>query len=126
MRGRRAEADLFIVLSFDKKTNKYFLEMFSWSSNEVVDKEFIFESKNRLEISVELDDTRRNASILVQEFNLQTQRFLRHQLYLLNSLEFRSTAQSGSPTYKIENGLTVMSCDELPRRHDFYEYSNLI
>ena len=65
--------------------------MFSWLSKGVLDKSFIFESKNRVEISVELDDTRKNASILIQEFNIQTQRFLKQQIYFLNSSHIRTT-----------------------------------
>ena len=65
MRGRRAGSDFFIVLSFDKKTNNYYLEMYSWSGKDVMDKEIILESKHFLKISIELDDTRSNASILI-------------------------------------------------------------
>ena len=65
MRAGKNGSDFIIVLSFDKKTNKYYLEMYCWSNKDVMDKQFILESKHFLNISIELDDTRSNASILI-------------------------------------------------------------
>ena len=68
--------DFSIVLSFDKRNNHYYLEMYRYAQiPNIVDKEFLFESKERIEIQVELNEGRRLASILVEEYNVQTQQF---------------------------------------------------
>ena len=126
MRGRKSGGDFFIVLSFDKKTNNYYLEMYRWSNKDVIDKQFILESKHLLDISVELDDTRANASILIQEFNLQTNTFVKHQIVLLNSYAFSVTSPSQNNKATISNGMRVIESDQLPKRQPSYEYSKLL
>ena len=119
--------DFFIVLSFDKRNNHYYLEMYRYAQiPNIVDKEFLFESKERLEIQVELNEGRRLASILVEEYNMQTQQFMKNTMYLLNSSEFKvASTQSDTQIYRISAGMQAVTHDELPSRKPIYEYSRL-
>ena len=119
--------DFFIVLSFDKRNNHYYLEMYRYAQiPNIVDKQFLFESKERLEIQVELNEGRRLASILVEEYNMQTQKFMKNTMYLLNSSEFKvASTQSDTHIYRISAGMQAVTHDELPSRKPIYEYSRL-
>ena len=86
--------DFVIVLTFDKSTNEYFFEMYRYQIDHMIDKVLLFQSTGQIQISVELNEGRREASIFIEEFNFQSHQFMRHTVYLLSSADFRVASPS--------------------------------
>ena len=77
----------------------------------------LFVSNELVVINVQHDDSRRYASIFVEELNAQTQRIERQTLFLLDSSKFTNCGScKDGRIYAIEPGLAVIKHVDFPDR----------
>ena len=109
------KGDFFICITRRNIDSKFGLEMYRYDSKDIIDYQKLFVSNELVSLNVQHDDSRRYASIFVEELNAQTQRIERQTLFLLDSAKFQGSLNDGR-LYSIDTGLALVKNVEFPDR----------
>ena len=83
------QGDFFILVTLDRTTNNYYLELYHVDDCDIKDKRLLFKSNDNVIVNIEHCDDRRFFSIFVEEKSFQTKTVNKMTLYILDSAKFK-------------------------------------